>query len=176
MLKEVNYKDLQLNPMTMIGSGWWAVACGNETDGYNAMTAAWGQLGTLFERGTHSNRLPTAVIYIRPNRYTHAFMEKEDYFSLNVMPAGNKKVYGVLGSRSGRDTDKFAAAGITTGFSDNTVYINEAELVFICHKIYHQDLKEECFNDKELIDFNYPKKDFHTMYIGEITKVLRNVE
>ncbi|MDO4962171.1 MAG: hypothetical protein Q4E57_10060 [Eubacteriales bacterium] len=31
--------------------------------------------------------------------------------------------------------------------------------------------KAEGFFDKELIDFNYPEGDFHTMYIGEIIQV-----
>ena len=31
---------------------------------------------------------------------------------------------------------------------------------------------EDGFVDRDLVEFNYPKRDFHTMYIGEIVKVL----
>lgn len=45
-------------------------------------------------------------------------------------------------------------------------------MVLVCRKLYQAPLLEEGFVDKGLIDFNYPKKDFHEMYIGEILKVL----
>ena len=35
-----------------------------------------------------------------------------------------------------------------------------------------QELKEENFIDKTIIEKNYPEKDFHTMYIGEIVEIL----
>lgn len=131
MLKEISYKALKLNPMTLIANEWWAVCAGNATDGYNAMTAAWGTLGVLWERGKHTNRLPVATIYIRPSRYTHQFMEKEDYFTLNILKPEDKKVFGVLGSKHGNDCDKFAAAHIHPYFVDNTTGIAEANLIFV---------------------------------------------
>lgn len=176
MLKEISYKDLQLNPMTLIGEQWWAVCAGNETDGYNAMTAAWGQLGTLWERTNHTNRLPAATVYIRPSRYTHQFMEKEDFFTLNVLKPQDKKVFGILGSKHGNDCDKFAMAGINPYFTDGTTGIAEAEKILVCRKLYAQEIKPECFCDPELVDFNYPKDDFHTMYVGEIVKVLKQCD
>ena len=44
----------------------------------------------------------------------------------------------------------------------------EASLVLVCRKLYAQDLKEECFVERSVIEPNYPDKDFHRMYIGEI--------
>lgn len=176
MLKEISYKELHLNPMTLIGEQWWAVAAGNETDGYNAMTAAWGQLGTLWERTSHANRLPAATVYIRPSRYTHQFMEKEDYFTLNILKPEDRRVLGILGAKHGSDCDKFAMAGITPYFTDGTTAIAESDLVLVCHKIYVQDIKPECFTDTELVPFNYPHDDYHTMYIGEIEKVLKQCD
>lgn len=37
---------------------------------------------------------------------------------------------------------------------------------------YTKTFLERGFSDKELIDFNYPERDFHEMYVGEILKVL----
>ena len=45
-------------------------------------------------------------------------------------------------------------------------------MVFVCRKLYQAPLVESGFVDNGLIDFNYPEKDFHEMYIGEIVKVL----
>lgn len=77
-----------------------------------------------------------------------------------------------MGSHSGRDEDKAANAGLTPIFAEETTYFAEASMVFICRKLYHAPLQETGFVDKHLIDENYPLKDFHEMYIGEIIKVL----
>lgn len=44
-MKEIQVKDLQLNPMTMISDGWMLITAGNEANGFNTMTASWGHLG-----------------------------------------------------------------------------------------------------------------------------------
>lgn len=36
-------------------------------------------------------------------------------------------------------------------------------------------MKPECFDEKENDTKWYPEKDYHTMYMGEIVKVLRRV-
>ena len=52
MFVEKRIEDLQLNPMTMFGKEWMALTAGNEKNGYNTMTVAWGHLGPLGNRGT----------------------------------------------------------------------------------------------------------------------------
>ena len=66
------------------------------------------------------------------------------------------------------------AAGLTPVFADGTTYFAEADMVFVCRKLYSGILTGNGFVDQGLIDFNYPERDFHTMYIGEIMKVLVN--
>ena len=73
MFKEIPIDQLQLNPFTAFGRDWMALAAGNETDGCNAMTIAWGHFGSLWERGSHTNRLPTAICYVRPSRYSRPY-------------------------------------------------------------------------------------------------------
>lgn len=173
---EIAVNELKLNPMTMIGGEWMLITAGNEQNGCNTMTAAWGHLGVVWERKDGSGRrvppLSTAVVYVRPSRYTKEFMDREDRYTLSVLDKGHRKALGYLGSHSGRDGDKIAAAGITPVFVDGTVYFEEAKMVLICKKIYHAPLIEDGFVDKSLIAGNYPEKDFHEMYIGEILKVL----
>lgn len=168
-MKEIQVKDLQLNPMTLISDGWMLITAGNEQNGFNTMTASWGHLGAIW--GTNKG-LPTATVYIRPQRYTKEFVDREEEFTLSFFSNDYKRQLAYLGTHSGRDEDKVAKMGLTPEFVDNTTYFKEADLVLVCRKIYKAPLVEDGFLDKEIITENYPEKDFHTMYIGEIKKVL----
>ncbi len=169
-MKEINWKEMQINPSMLFGNDWMALAAGNRERGYNAMTVAWGHLGTIWELNSHANHLPTAAVYVRPSRYTKQFMDREKVFTLSRVP---RKAHGILGSKSGRDMDKIAEAGLTPVFSDDTVWFEEADLVLVCRKLYQSTLAEEGFVDRNIVEFNYPERDFHTMYIGEIIRVLQ---
>ena len=70
-MKEINYKDMKFNPFNLIGGEWMLVTAGNEQK-CNTMTASWGHLGCLWG---HND--PTAVIYLRPSRYTKEFVDEE---------------------------------------------------------------------------------------------------
>ena len=174
-LKEVDIYDLQINPMKMIGDEWMLVTAGNETNGFNTMTASWGHLGSLWERkgGKAHRGLATATVYVRPQRYTKEFMDREDIFSLCVFEDKRKEL-AYLGSHSGRDENKIEKAGLTPLFLEETTAFEEAKLILICKKIYSAPIVEEGFVDKNLIENNYKKKDFHQMYIGEIIKAYIN--
>lgn len=76
------------------------------------------------------------------------------------------------GTKSGRDVDKDAATGLTPCFDEAAPYYQQARLVFLCRKLYRQDMETGCFLDKEVLDKNYPQNDLHRMFIGEIVKVL----
>ena len=166
-MKEIDYKDLRFNPFTLIGDEWMLITAGNPQTGCNTMTASWGHLGSLWG---HDD--PTAVVYIRPSRYTKQFVDREDHFSLCVMDASFKPEMGYLGSVSGRDEDKIAKTGLTPVYADNTVYFAQAKLVLICRKVYHAQLQESGFLDPTILENNYPHRDFHTLYVGRIEKVL----
>lgn len=169
MMKEVNFKDLQFNPFTLIGDEWMLVTAGNEHTGSNTMTASWGHLGCLWG---HND--PTAVIYLRPSRYTKEFVDREACFTLCVMDASFKKQMAYLGSVSGRDEDKIGKTGLTPVYAHGSVYFKEAKLVLVCRKLYHAALQPDGFVDERIIVENYPLRDFHTMYVGKIEKVLVN--
>ena len=173
-MKEIAIQDLHLNPFAIFGKDWMALTAGNEQNGYNTMTIAWGHLGSIWERGNHRNCLPTAICYVRPSRYTKEFTDKEELFTLSHFPEQYRKALGYLGSHSGRDGDKVKDAGLTPVFVDGITYFAEADMVFVCRKLYAGALTGNGFVDQGLIDFNYPDRDFHTMYVGEIVKVLVN--
>ena len=99
---------MKFNPFNLIGDEWMLVTAGNKQSGCNTMTASWGHLGCLWG---HND--PTAVIYLRPLRYTKKFVDEEPYFTLCVMDKSFKKPMAYLGSVSGRDEDKIGKAGLT---------------------------------------------------------------
>jgi hypothetical protein len=51
------------------------------------------------------------------------------------------------------------------------VYYEEAQTVLCCRKLYADQLKEDCFVDRAMLE-NYPQKDYHTVYVYEIEEVL----
>lgn len=174
MFKEINYKELKINPMTMFGDDWALAGAGTKESGYNAMTIAWGHLGVIWDRPTEKGKMiiPTAEVYLRPQRYTKEFFDREEYFTISTFSKEYKKALGYMGFHSGRDEDKIAEAGLTPMFLENTFAFEEAELILVCKKIYHAPIVESGFVEKQIIADNYPAKDFHEMYVGEITKVM----
>lgn len=95
-MKEISVKALSLNPFTAFGDDWMALSAGTEETGFNAMTVAWGNFGTLWERGSHANRLPTAVCYVRPSRYTKAFWIASHISHCLTLAAASNKRSGIL--------------------------------------------------------------------------------
>lgn len=166
--KEVDYKELKINPFTVFSDEWMLLSAGN-ANSFNTMTVSWGHLGAIW--GHHSGT-PTAIAYVRPQRYTFEFMEREEYFSLSVFDKSYKKELAYLGSHSGRNEDKLSKTSLTPVFFDNTTYFEQAKLVFILKKIYVGNILESGFVDNKLMEEHYPKKDYHTIYYGEIVKVL----
>ncbi len=108
---------------------------------------------------------------IRPVRHTYAFIEGSDAYSLCFFGAEHKDVLTLCGTKSGRDTDKVAATGLTPVFHDGPIYFAQARLVFQCRKLYFQDLIPAHFIDPAIEGF-YPQKDYHRLYVGEITRCL----
>ena len=165
MLTEYDIQALSFNPFELIGREWCLISAGNRS-AHNTMTASWGGLGILWNK-------EVATCYIRPQRYTKEFVDREDMFTLSFFPEEYRSALNLCGSVSGRDHDKPAEAGLTPLFIDGTVTYEEASLVLICKKLYAQPMEKGCFTVETVYGRNYPQGDLHTMYIGEIVKVLK---
>ena len=83
-----------------------------------------------------------ATAYIRPNRYTKEFVDREDYFTLAFFGEEHREALNLCGRVSGRDEDKIKEAGLTPYYVDGTTAVEEADLVFVCRKLYAQDMQE----------------------------------
>ena len=168
--QNIDIKNFIVKPHDLWNSQWLLLTSGNyKTGHYNTMTVAWGSFGTMWNK-------PFAQIVVRPTRYTFDFMEKYDTFTLTAFPAQYKKALSYLGSHSGRKFDKIKESGLTVCPSSvvPAPCVEEAELVIECKKIYYQDFNPENFID-ESIDKNYPQKDYHRSYFGEILAVLEKI-
>lgn len=171
MLRKVKIASLQMNPMDKIAHEWMLITAGNDQRGYNTMTASWGHLGSIWG---HNGGMPTSTIFIRPQRFTKQFVDREAYYTLTFFPEEYKKALGYLGSHSGRDGDKVAAVGLTPVFDERTTWFAEASLVLVCRKLYRAPILEEGFLDRKVMDNAYPNRDFHDMYVGEIVEAYVN--
>jgi len=166
--REIAPLELTDNVFRLIEQDWMLVTAGNRQS-CNAMTASWGGFGILWHR-------PVAYCVVRPTRLTYELLEAWETFTLSFFPEQYRSALEICGSRSGRDGDKFAEARITP-IEDRPglVYFEEARLVLECRKVYIHDLNPDGFMDPSLADF-YPNRDYHRMYIGEITRCLAKVE
>ena len=163
--KKISPELLSGNSFKMIGQDWMLVTAKNSDGKINTMTASWGGVGILWND-------PVAFVFVRPQRYTKQFMDKEGYFTLSMFDESHRSDLAYLGMYSGKDVDKVKATGISPVFSENGVYFEEANTVFVCRKLYQAPIVEEGFVDKTLLQENYPNKDYHEVYIGEIVDIL----
>ena len=161
-MKEINIRDIRKSAAELISDGWGLVTAGNE-EKFNTMTVSWGALGEIWGKDA-------AFVFIRPQRYTFEFIEREEIFTLAFFSEEYKDALKICGSKSGRDIDKIAATGLTPVFTDGGVTFGEAEYTIICRKMASQFIDPSGFEDKD-IEKNYPSGDYHKVYIGEILKV-----
>lgn len=167
MFEKINPKALDQNVFSLIGDQWMLITAGTK-DQCNTMTASWGGLGVLWGK-------PVATVYIRPQRYTLEFVEREDTFTLCFFGEAYRKALALCGSKSGRDVDKVKECGFTVATTEGAPYFEEADLVLVCKKAYWQDMDPTHFLDDEIDNKWYPEKDYHRIFIGEILEVLRKV-
>ena len=162
---KTDLKVMQMNPFEKIGSQWMLITA--EKDGkVNTMTASWGGVGVLWGKDV-------ATVYIRPQRYTKEFVDAADTFTLTFFDGECKKEMGYLGKVSGRDeADKIEKAGLHVQHVDGYPTFEEASQVLVCKKLYQDTIKPENFYGNEEDEKWYPQKDYHTMYIAEVLKVL----
>lgn len=133
-------------------------------DKVNSMTIGWGTLGVIWER-------PVFVAYVRQQRYTREMLDQCREFTINV-PVGDfpRRALGVCGSKSGRDMDKIAAAGLTPVEPEviGVPGIKEFPLTLECRAIYRKEQESDQFNDEITRQFYTIETGDHICYYGEI--------
>lgn len=161
--KQIKPENMKDNPFKLIGADWMLVTAG-VTESFNTMTASWGGLGILWNK-------QICFCVIRPTRHTYSFINKSDNFTLSFFDKEHKKTLTYCGTHSGRNVDKIKETGLTPVKESGLIYYQEARLVLACKKIYFQDIDPSKFLDPNIED-NYPQKDYHRIFVGEIIKCL----
>jgi len=162
----IAFNDLLVRANQLWSEQWLVLTAGSFVENsFNAMTVAWGSLGTMWSK-------PFAQVVVRPSRYTREFMEQYDTFTLSAFPQAQRKAVQLLGTKSGRDGDKIAEAGLTPVAATTVAApcFAEAELVIECRKMYWQDMDSANFLDPA-IEKNYAQKDYHRIYFGEVVAI-----
>ena len=77
-----------------------------------------------------------------------------------------------MGSKSGRDIDKMHDSGLTAIEASQSMTFKEAEVTFVCRKLFSQELKTENMLP-EIAEKFYSTDAAHDMYIGEIVEIIK---
>jgi len=125
----------------------WVIGSYDKDGKPNVMTIAWG--------GICCSSPTSVAISMRKATYTHGNIMERRAFTVNVPSEAYAKEADYFGIASGRDTDKFAATGLTPVKSDlvDAPYIKEFPMILDCKVI------------------NIVEIGLHTQFIGEIVDV-----
>lgn len=163
-MEKIDVKTLTDNVFDTIGKEWMLITAG-DTSSFNTMTASWGCLGWLWNK-------PVAVVFVRPERYTHTFVEDSDVLTLSFLgnEADARKIYAFCGSKSGRDFDKAKETGLVPVATDNGgVAFEQARLTLECRKLYKDDIKPSHFLSPDIAQwYGGAKGGYHDVYVVEI--------
>jgi flavin reductase (DIM6/NTAB) family NADH-FMN oxidoreductase RutF len=161
IFQKISIKHLKDNFFKELDDEWMLITAGGR-EKFNMMTASWGTMGILWNK-------PVAVCFIRPQRYTFQFAERSGFYTLSFLGPSGKKILNICGTRSGRDIDKVKETGLIPMITENgNIGYEQARMVMECRILYTDFLKEDGFMIPEVAQRNYPTKDFHKFYIGEI--------
>lgn len=164
-MEKIDISQLEINPFSMIGDEWFLLSAGNRSE-WNTMTASWGGMGVLWSK-------PVCFVFVRESRFTLELMDKYEEFTLSFFPNEYKKALSFCGAHSGRDVNKAQETGLTPIEIDGTVALEEANLVFTCHKLSKTMVGKDSILDPSPLT-HYPQGDWHYMFVGEIKGVYIN--
>jgi flavin reductase (DIM6/NTAB) family NADH-FMN oxidoreductase RutF len=172
-----NFEEKEYTVFDLFQKQWALVSAGN-MEHFNSCTIGWGSFGTLWTRGKSG---AVVTVYLHPTRYTCDFLMENETFTVSFFPANYKKALGIMGSHSGRDVNKVEMANLTPVAIGKSVTYEEANLTFLCRKIYqHPFDKDGLASDiQEYYQANprsFPRDKQgewqpHWMFIGEIIEV-----
>lgn len=161
MLSKLSFEEYAQQFLNQLPKGAFLTV--KEGDKLNTMTIGWGSIGYVWAK-------PTLMVMVRYSRYTHGLIEKAQDFSVSVPAMGElKKTLAIVGTKSGRDMDKFQECDITAQQARciESPVIKECDLIFECRLLFKQAMEPEAL-DQNIRDKFYSDNDFHIMYYGEI--------
>ncbi|MCL2433747.1 MAG: flavin reductase [Clostridia bacterium] len=159
-MKEISFTDaveratLQLQKGVLVTAG---------TQKPNTMTVGWGGLNFYWNK-------PFFVAPVRASRFTYGLLMEHGAFTVSVPFEGTmKEALALCGTKSGRDIDKYAAAGLSLapGKAVDTPIIQGCEVYFECVTRMKQPMEPD-FVPEDVREKFYGNDDWHVLFWGEI--------
>ncbi|MBR0204531.1 MAG: flavin reductase [Synergistaceae bacterium] len=165
----MEFRSKKYEAFNIFDKEWGLAAAGTLSD-FDGCTIGWGSMGEIW--GLPNESRPIITIYVNPLRYTADYLLKHEYFSVSFFDMKYRRDLAILGSKSGRDTDKFALTSLTPSEHSGTVIFNEADLTFICRKLYWEQFNFEHLVPEVQEFYTKHKHPTHYEFIGEVIDVI----
>lgn len=162
--QKVSSQLMECNPFEKIGKEWMLVTAGDEEKA-NTMTASWGGMGVMWGKNV-------VYVVIRQSRFTKEFIDEKGTFSLSFLGEKHRNMLKYLGSVSGRTEDKIKEAGVELDFENGVPYVDQGNLALICKVMSATRIEPGDFVEPGIDEQWYSDKDYHTLYIAEVTDIL----
>lgn len=168
LFKEISPEEMQDNLFTLVGKEILIITAGKK-DHYNSMIGSGGGLGLLFKK-------PTAWSILRGDRYTLEMIQREQTYTLSYLSTDYKVQAAVLGSKSGRDSEKMKETKLTSiEIPSGEMSFQEAKLIFECRLTQVTTAEPDDFCEEEIrgiINEAYEEAKVYRKYVfGEITRI-----
>ena len=178
MFREIDVADLRGNPFD--NGDPTLVSAGIEKN-FNAAVVRWGSFGRIWDK-------PVAAVGLRPQSAAGKLVDEGDRFAVSFFSPEYKEALAAGGEKPGLPAKcycsplSFALAlflskkqpetALTPYFLEGTVSFSQASLILICGKLCRIPLDKTGFITPDLMDKFYRQGDFHTLYLGEVLKIL----
>jgi flavin reductase (DIM6/NTAB) family NADH-FMN oxidoreductase RutF len=158
-MRTVNPLEVLPAVMQQLPSGAFLTVAAN--DRQNVMTIGWGLAGILWQK-------PVLLVAVRTSRHTFGVIEAAEGFTVSVPTTAMTKELEACGTLSGRTTDKFKACRLATrpATTVNGLVIAIPGYHYECRQLYKNAMDPRLM--EPALEALYPKRDYHTLYFGEI--------
>ena len=162
-MKTISPEEFSTQPFRVLDQDWALLVSGHQRP--NPMTVSWGGFGTLWNR-------PMLTVYVRNTRHTFGCLEECGEFCLCFMPEHRRRALDVCGARSGRDCDKWQAAGLQPEPSQRirVPRVAGASVAFECRIVAAIDVTGPAIRDRSVLSL-YAPGEFHRAFWGEVVAV-----
>ena len=159
-MNDVNYMHVAEDSINKIREGAFLTV--KSANALNTMTIGWATFGVVW-------RKPIMMVSVRSSRHTFGIIEAAKDFTVTIPTGDMHKETDFCDSKSGRDVDKFKSCNLETADSRRVAspIIKIRGRHYEC-KIIYKSAMDPAHLDKESDSSLYPKKDYHTLYFGEI--------
>ncbi len=114
---------------------------------------------------------PMATCYIRPQRYTREFVDREEYFTLAFFDEEHRKALALCGSKSGREVDKVRECGFTVKTAEcGAPYFEAVPSWYWSGRTAVAQPMDPDRMPEDVKEKWYPGQDYHILYLGEIVE------